>query len=174
MLRRQARRLGLPGALGAGLLVCGAVFHLTVALPAQARLDALRQSAISRQVQIRESDMLVKDGPAEQLLRFHQAFPADSSLPDWLDRMFAVAGNQGIGLEQGDYKLARDSAGKLLRFQVALPVRGSYPAIRKFISALQTEIPAMALEQVQFERQKVADGNIEAKIKLVLYMEPSA
>ncbi|MBI4983794.1 MAG: hypothetical protein HZC24_00130, partial [Rhodocyclales bacterium] len=113
------------------------------------------------------------DTPASQLARFHQAFPALATLPEVLDRMFAVARRQGVALEQGDYRLTRNAAGQLVRIQIALPVKSNYPQIRRFIAGLKTEIPAVALENVQFARQKVADANVEATIKLALYMEPT-
>jgi len=64
-----------------------------------------------------------------------------------------------------------DKVGKLVRYQMTLPVKGEYPQIRKFLTDLPGALPAVALENVQFERQKIADPNVEAKIRLVLYME---
>jgi len=57
-----------------------------------------------------------------------------------------------------------------VRFQITLPVKGEYLKIRKFLAALPTVLPIVALENVQFQRQKIADPVVEAKIRLVLYL----
>ena len=53
---------------------------------------------------------------------------------------------------------------------MTLPLKGEYPQIRRFLAALPAELPIVALENVQFERQKVADPNVEARIRLVLFL----
>lgn len=83
----------------------------------------------------------------------------------------ALAESRGIRLNEGEYKATSDKAGRIVRFQMTLPVKGEYPQIRKFLSALPSELPVVALQSVQFERQKVADPAVEAKLKLVLYLE---
>lgn len=175
-LMRRWRHHGWPGALGAALIGAGAVFHFAVLAPAGAQLDELRAASAARRAELTRDAALQQAGntPDGQLARFHQGFPADTSLPEWLDKMFAVAAQHGIALDQGDYKLTRSAVGRLVRIQIALPVKSEYPQIRKFIAGLRSEIPVMALEHVQFERQKVADPIVEATIKFALYMEPSS
>jgi len=56
-----------------------------------------------------------------------------------------------------------------VHFQMTFPVKGNYPQIRKFLTALKVDIPSLSLQQVQFQRQKVGDAMVEANIKLVLY-----
>lgn len=173
---RLVRLLGWPGVLGTGLLVFAATLYLSALRPAASYLDGLRTNVETRQREALRTDATNRDGqtPASQLARFHKAFPTPASLPDWLERIFAVAGNQGIGLDEGDYKVIPDAAGRMVRVQITFPVKSNYPQIRKFISQLKAEIPVVALEHIQFQRQKVADPNVEAQIRLVLFMEPAA
>ncbi|MBI4984020.1 MAG: hypothetical protein HZC24_01360, partial [Rhodocyclales bacterium] len=100
-LPRQLSRLGWPGALAASLAVCGAGLFLSLLQPARERLDGLGGEALARQEQLQRSDSPAEEGdtPASQLARFHQAFPALATLPEVLDRMFAVARRQGVALE---------------------------------------------------------------------------
>lgn len=176
-LRRlgDPRQLGWPGMLAAALLAGGAGFHFSVLLPEQERLDDLRARTAARaQTEMAaDAEQAAGGSPADQLDRFHQAFPPSAALPDRLDRVFAVAREHGIGLDQGDYKLTRTPAGGLERVQVTLPVRSTYPQVRKFIAALRAEIPGLALDHIQFQRQKVADATVEATIRLALYMVAS-
>jgi hypothetical protein len=47
---------------------------------------------------------------------------------------------------------------------------GQYPQIRKFLAALNHDLPVMALENVQFERKQIAEATVRAKIRLVLFL----
>jgi hypothetical protein len=53
---------------------------------------------------------------------------------------------------------------------MTLPVKGTYPQIRKYLAALIADMPALSLQQVQFKRQKVGDPFVDADIRLVLYL----
>ena len=54
---------------------------------------------------------------------------------------------------------------------MTLPVRGEYRQIRQFLASTGAKVPIASLEQVQFERQKVGDPLVDARIRLVLYLE---
>jgi hypothetical protein len=54
---------------------------------------------------------------------------------------------------------------------MSLPLSGEYPKIRRFLSDLRAEIPIVSLEEVEFERQKVGDQKVEAKVRLVIFLE---
>ena len=66
--------------------------------------------------------------------------------------------------------MTQDKVGQLMRYKIMLPVQGKYPQIRKFLASLPSEIPVIALENVQFERKNIVDADVQAKIKLVLYL----
>jgi hypothetical protein len=70
--------------------------------------------------------------------------------------------------------VTQDKVGQLVRFKITLPVQGKYKQIRRYLSSLGSEIPNMALENVQFERKDVLDTNVQVKIKLLLYMVQSS
>lgn len=171
---RWIHLFGWPGVLGAGLLAACPAFYLSAIQPAQSRLTEAQQSATS----IQERVKLAANGlnrseltPAEQLAEFYRIFPNEKNLLPWLEKVFAIAQHEGIRLDQGEYRVTRDRVGRLVRFQMTLPVRSSYPQIRNFLNSLRAEIPIAAMEHLQFERQKVNDPDVEAKIKLALYVE---
>lgn len=172
-LGRRLRRLGLPGMLGIGVWVMAATFHLSAVLPAQQRLDEVRASAASLQQRIAQAGRQLNANertPAEQLAEFYRVFPDEASSPDWIGRIEAIAQDSGLSLDQGEYKPTRDTVGRLTRLQMTLPVRGEYRQIRRFLSGTGAAVPIVSLEQVQFERQKIGDPLVDAKIKLVLYL----
>ena len=171
---RLLRRLGWPGVVGIGVLVMCMAFYLSALQPEQARLRETRQALASLRQQIDAAGRGAGNGerpPAEQLADFYRLFPSESDLPDWLGKIFAAAQAQGLVLEQGEYKAGMDKIGRLMHYQITLPVKGDYPQIRRFLAALGKDVPIAALEQVEFERQKVGVAQVDCKIKLNLYLE---
>lgn len=171
--RNWRRLLGWPGVFGAGVLAISPAFYFSAIQPAQARLEAAHRSAISLHEQIERAATALHGNPltpAEQLAEFYRVFPAEKSSPQWLEKIAAAAQSRGLSLDHGEYKATRDKSGKLVRYQMMLPLKGDYPQIRQFLADLPAEAPVVALESVQFERQKVADPAVEARIKLVLYL----
>lgn len=175
---RWVSRLTWPWIAAVGLLVlCGGVF-LSLIMPAQRELDGLHQHLLSLQRQVHSRDnpatASIRNSSLTQLTTFYDYFPAEQSLPDWLEKIHAIAKDNDLLLKQGDYRITRDKGGKLLRYQAKLPLNGSYLNIRKFISSLLVEIPTASLDNVKFERQKIGDSAIEATIELTLYFGQSS
>ncbi|MFA6971932.1 MAG: GspMb/PilO family protein [Gallionella sp.] len=169
--RRWIHLFGWPGAAGIGLLIACLAFYFAAIRPAQLRLDTARQSAIELQKHGRHNASANNQPPGAQLAEFYRTFPDEKNLLPWIEKIFTLAHDQGISLDQGEYKLSSDKVGKLMRFQMSLPIKGEYPQIRKYLDSLLAEIPVVSLEHLQLERQKVGDPALEAKIRLALYME---
>lgn len=171
--RRWLELLGKPGVVGIGLLAICLPFYFSAIVPAQERLNSARRDAVSLQEKIKLEARGVKVArpPEEQLAEFYKMFPSDKNLPQWLGKIFDSAQNQGISLDQGEYKVIPDKTGSLIGFQMTLPIKGEYPKIRQYLAGLMADIPILSLENVQFDRQKVGETTVDAKVKLVLYLE---
>lgn len=172
--RRWLRRMGQSGVLAIGILAICPAFYFSAIHPLQVRLDTARNSVVA----LNEQFALAGKSPdgtnlstEDQLAVFYQNFPGEGNSSHWLGKLVALAAKRGLSLNDGEYKATRDKVGKLLRYQMTFPVNGPYPQIRNFLTDLPDTLPVVALENVQFERQKVTDPNVEAKIKLVLYLE---
>ena len=175
--RRWNSRLGWPGAVGAGGLAMCLALYFSAVQPARQRLDTARDSAVSLQLRIAQAGQTSNDSARpidEQLAAFYQVFPGEHETTDWIGMIADIAQRGGLGLQQAEYKVERDKSGKLIRFQMSLPLKGEYQAIRRFLSDLRAEIPIVSLEQVQFERQKVGDPLVDAKIRLVIFLGKSS
>lgn len=171
--RHWLRILGWPGVLAIGGLAVLPAFYFSAIRPLQAHLDEMSRD-VARQYEAealaRKSNSGRMRGPDEQLAEYYRFFPPVRTAPKWLEKLVALAESRGISLDQGEYQAVPDKAGKLVRFQMTLPMKGEYPQIRKFLAALPAELPVVALEQVQFERHSIADPQVEARIRLVLYL----
>ncbi|MBI2318082.1 MAG: type 4a pilus biogenesis protein PilO [Betaproteobacteria bacterium] len=169
--RSSAAKLGLPGALGIGLLVTAGGFYVSALDSERSRLEELRREiAAAREERSAPAAAALPATPADRLAAFYGFFPRPNDLPDLLEKVYGAAKRHGLQLEQGEYRVAKDSAGALVQFQVTLPVHGTYPQIRKFVDGAMAEVSTLSLESIHFERQKVGDGMIDAKVKLAVYL----
>lgn len=170
-LRHWLPLLGWPGIVGISLLAICLTLYLSTIRPLQSRLaEAQRRVALAGEQLLNASTHRGEGTPSEQLVKFYKFFPTEKNSPEWLEKLVVVAEKNGLNLNEGGYQVTRDKAGRLMRFRITLPVHGKYQQIRKFLASLSTEIPIMALENVQFERNKIIESAVKAKVKLVLYL----
>ena len=107
---------------------------------------------------------------AEQLAAFYAFFPPAQSSPDWLGKIHAAAKAKGLVLQSGEYKLERSTDSRLARYQIVLPVTGSYAQLRGFVGQVLADVPAAALEEITLRRESVASPRLEARIRLTLFL----
>jgi len=173
-LRRRWRRLmpllGWPGVVGIGLLALCPLFYFSAVLPMQARLEAAKFIASPAAGMQGNSIGTPNATPSEQLAEYYRFFPGEKDSPKWLGKLVEVGERCGLNLNQGEYAVTQDKVGQLSRFRIALPVEGKYLQIRRFLATLPREIPMLALENVQFERKDIETSEVQAKIRLVLYL----
>jgi hypothetical protein len=182
LLRRhlayRLRRLGWQGNAGLALLLVSLAYAGLVLLPAYRHGEQLAQQVGEAEARLKKAESEPASHqpttPGEQLLAFYQAFPKGATVPDWLSEIYAIADNQKLPLDNGEYALTRSPSGRLDRFRIAFPVKASYPQIRKFIAAALATAPALALDGIYLKRDKVGDGVVDARIVFILYLEKGA
>ncbi|MBI1425277.1 MAG: type 4a pilus biogenesis protein PilO [Gammaproteobacteria bacterium] len=165
-LRREGR-------LGLALLVLALLVYVTVLSPLYSQQLQLQQDIDDLNKQVHASlkqSMTEPTTTAEQLFTYYQFFPAQSTAPNWLNKIFTAARDQHLDLPEGKYRVIHERAGSLLRYEITLPVTGSYQQLHKFIAAVLSEIPIAALDGVTFERNKISNALIDAKFKISLYL----
>lgn len=164
-LRRLLDALGPAGVAGVGVLLFCLPFYFSALAPAQAEIK--RRSAAAKQVPLQQIQ-LGDDGSAD-LERFYSRFPRVERLPGELDALYAHAKFSKVQLLQGEYRL-ESKAGALAAYHVTLPVRGSYPQVRQFVARVLKDMPTTSLDAVRFERKKAADAQLEAQVRLTIYL----
>lgn len=170
-LRAAVEELGRAGVVGIALLGFAAAFYASALAPLATELGDLRAEADDLQRRLQPGGGRGATGtPAEQLAAFYAFFPAPQSSPDWLGRINAAAKAKGLVLRSGEYKLERSADRKLARYQITLPVAGSYAQIRGFVAQVLADVPAAALEEITLRRESVSSPTLEARIRLTLYL----
>jgi hypothetical protein len=159
MLRwsRFAQSLGALGTAALVMLAAAGVFFLLVLQPLKderARLDG----ALSKNTQ--------KNNPAN-LSSFYGFLESKDETTDALAKLHGIATATGVALQSGSYR-TQPAAGRLERYELSLPVSGSYAQIRDFLSRALAEIPALSLDQMTLRRDGKNDA-LQAELRLTLH-----
>jgi hypothetical protein len=166
--RAVARRIG-----GAGIAL---VFGMAVAALAgwmqhvQAeRLVRVQQDILVQQAQpvVRPASISGSNGRAH-LAEFDAYLPAHDDIAVTVGALFSLAQREGLSIARGEYKAQPDGPGRFLRYRMTLPVQGDAGAIRRFMLAALQAHKTLALESVQFKRDRAATAEVEARIQWVL------
>lgn len=175
--RRSLRRVGWSGMLGLAAMLASPAFYLAVVMPMQenARTLEIAQQQLRRELaQNRATQAPAADSAETQLKTFYSRFPAVSQSDAWLEKIYAAAEQQHIVLESGAYRLTPAEGGKLQRYQLTLPLKGSHIQIRRFLAAILNEAPAIALDDISFKRETIDMPTVNAVIKLTLFLGSQA
>jgi hypothetical protein len=157
---------------GAAMALAAVVMDRVELAPLQVQLQHLQREVPRREAQLVHLDAPAEPvGPSEQLRQF-QAFFAQAQTPtEQLRRLDALARQQGLVLDSANYRLEKATrANALDRYQVILPLRGPYPRVRDFMMAALRELPTMAIDQVQLQREAIADTAVEAQVTLTFFV----
>jgi hypothetical protein len=170
-LNALLRRLGAAGVLGIGLAFGCAAFYFSALAPLDAEIVAQREAL--EQLQSRSLYRPASTGGrAEELRRFYNLFPPSERLTAETAKLHRLGRAAGLDLAQGEYRLERRAAG-LWAYRVTLPVRGSYPQLRDFLSAVLKEMPIASIEGLRFERKRAAETQLEAQVRVTLHVRPA-
>ena len=165
---------GWPPLATLALLAIALAVYFSAVVPAREsqvelaeRVDFEQQKArrIGRQTQ--QTPVL---SPQAELAQFKSFFPPLAEVNKWVDEIYSAARRERLSLQRGEYKLMPDKEGGLVRYQIVLPLKGSYPQIRRFVAEVLEEIPAVAIDDISIRREKIGDASVEARLRLNLYM----
>ncbi|EEG07747.1 hypothetical protein [Pseudogulbenkiania ferrooxidans] len=172
-LRYTLRQLGWPGALLLATVLGAGLFHLTVTLPLQQREAALLQQDREQErdiARLRQAARKPELGPELRLARFYQSFPPRDSAPVWLEKIYAAAEAQSLVLPKGEYKISPDKSGRLWRYEISLPVSGSYTHLRAFLAQVLEDNPAAMLADLRLRRENIGQEQLDATVRLVVLL----
>ena len=88
---------------------------------------------------------------------------------DWLAKLYAIGRATGVELAQANYK-TQSGSGKLERYEIVVPLAGSYTQMREFLKRALAEIPVLSLDQISLKRENRRDGTVQAELRLTLHM----
>jgi type IV pilus assembly PilO-like protein len=167
-LVRVLQDLGAPGIASALLLAAAALFHVGVVKPLEAR-DAEAAQRAARQAP--RAQAAEPAGSADQLAAVYRHLSKEESPTDWLAKLHAIGNATGLELKSAAYKQQAD--GRIVHYEIVLPISGSYAQIRDFLARALAEMPAMSVDQLTLKREKRTDTMLRAELRLTLHMVKS-
>ncbi|VVN38576.1 GspMb/PilO family protein [Pseudomonas fluorescens] len=168
--------LGIPGLAGLALLLVATAWALGGLLPGWQSLQHLSlqtREASAYLAKVEDGSIAPPVVPQRQLDDFRNKLPAQPQATVAIDRIYALAAQEHITLARGEYALGVDPKTHLARYQILLPVRGSYPQLRRFLHVLLGQLPAVVVEDLELQRKKIGDTDLNGRIRMTLYLSRS-
>lgn len=173
LLQRLRAQLGAAGVAALALLAADLAFLALALQPLEeraARLERrLERVAPPRAPAPRGALVRAGAAPAAQLAAFYAYLERGPSPPEWLARLHAIAADAGLALPSAEYRLLGTGT-PLERYEIALPVTGTYAELRAFLEAALAGIPVLSLDAVSFTRQRADAPRVRAELKLTLHL----
>jgi Tfp pilus assembly protein PilO len=165
-LRHQLGSLGLASLV---LLAAAATFHFLVLKPTEAKNAELKER-VARQAPRAEAGQ--PGTTADKVGAVYQFLQKEEETTDWLAKLHGIGNATGVQLKSASYRTQR-TEGPIVRYEMVLPVAGSYPQIRDFLKRSLAEIPVMSVDQLTLKRESRNDGAVQAELRLTLHMVKS-
>lgn len=168
---RMLRSAGWPNIAAMALSAAVMAFYFLMLAPLQRNLSDFKYEVESLRGKVAtRRGAPVAPGASGQLAAFYGFFPRSDVLTETLGGLYDAAAKQNLVLDQGEYHLAPAQEGRLVRYDIVLPVKGPYPRLRSFIAQVLKDNPSLALAGITFNRQAAIDIGVEAQVRLTLYM----
>lgn len=146
---------------------------LSLALAALALALALQGSGIAsaqeRLTELNRDTERLAARAARPVARAPVALPPESALPEVLRAIMESAKKQGVATESGDYRQSRE--GRTLRCRLVLPVQASFPQLRAWLAETLNSHPGAALDELHVHRAVTAEGVVQGRVQISLYLE---
>jgi hypothetical protein len=158
--------LGPVGIASIAMLAIAYALWSFVVQPLEERRQALVESVVSAEAKAETGQASLRNAsPAVQLAAFYQHLTTTEEPTAWLARLDQLARESGIRLGAGDYRMQRVGP-RLERYELSLPLSGSYAQIRLFLEKALAQIPFLSVDQVTFRRDNATTGRVEAEARL--------
>jgi hypothetical protein len=164
-LRRQ---LGALGMLSLAVLALALAFAILVVQPLEAKSRVLAE----RVARSAGGAAAPASNSAEKLAAFYEYLARPEQTTDWLAKLYAIGHATGVELKSASYR--SEHAGRIERYQILLPLSGSYAQMREFLDRALAEIPVLSLDQLTLKRESRRDGALQAELRLTLHMVPKS
>lgn len=105
----------------------------------------------------------------DRLTAFYDALGETRYAEQQIKVLFGIAAKQGLTLNAAEYKFNENKDGKFHTYQVTLPIKGPYVAIRQFCEQTLVTIPFSSLDDINFKRDAIASPMLEARVHFTLY-----
>jgi Tfp pilus assembly protein PilO len=165
-MKRILERIGVAGVAAIGLLAAALLFSNFMVKPLQEKNLSLTEAA-SRSA--RKADN-AQSGAKVAAVYEHLRKEEDTT--DWLAKLHGIGTATGIQMRTATYRM-QPTEGRIVRYEIVLPVAGSYGQIRDFLKRAALEIPVLSIDQVTLKKEEKKGAALQAEMRLTLHMVKS-
>jgi hypothetical protein len=164
-LNRIRAELGATGLAAAALFAAAVLFLVLVVKPLEARNELVDGELARSERQSQPG----RTPAGARLAAFYRHFETGETATDWLARLSAIGAQAGVQMRSADYRMQKTGT-RLERYEMVLPLTGSYPQIRAFLMTALAEIPVLSLDQITIRRERGQDGALQAEARMTLHL----
>jgi hypothetical protein len=103
------------------------------------------------------------------LKSFEDFLMPHEDIPVVVQDLLRMAEDQKLSVLKGEYRVQRDITGSFIRYRMSLPVKGAAATIHRYIETALRAQKTLALESVNFKRDRIESTDIEARIQWVVF-----
>lgn len=173
--RTLTRRFGIQG-WGTVLCMLSALLFLFLAYERDEQLHEINVRLIKQKMLAEHTanagavvDLSKAMNGRARLKAFDDFLLPHQDIPAVVQEVLGLAEKEGVSIQHGEYRPQVESAGGFLRYHMTLPVKGTALAINQFMQAVLLSQKNMALENVQFKRERIDSPEIEVRIQWALF-----
>lgn len=172
-LRIVCSRMGWAWSVAILALLCGALLwlcvmgqRLSVVQPPHSAAQTLLSAPVAKPV--------LPSGNAQNLEAFYALLGQRADTERALKILFALAKKNELSLDAGEYQWQQDQASNTARYQMTLPVKGSYRAVRQFCAQVLLALPFASLDEMSLSRESASEDSVDATLAFTLYLRDAA
>lgn len=167
-------QLGWQGISGIVLLAMVVAFQMLVLKSLEQEVAYMRSHSATAQAKSPIQGRNYRLGnQTKELDMFFDSLPAEQDVTDVLGLIYSAAEASGVGLRQAEYHPEGNNKSRV-EYGMVFPVQGEYAKIRYFIARVLADHPAIALDQINFQRDKISDPVLKAEIRMTLFLKQSS
>ena len=170
MMRRLIRlpaELGGLGLTAAALIIAAVLFQALAIAPLEAR-NAHLLERVARQAPRAEAGN-APGSTAEKVGAVYAFLNRDEQPTDWLAKLHGIGNSTGVRMKSATYR-SQATDGRIVRYEIVLPVAGTYPQVRDFLRRSLEEIPVLSVDQLSLKREKRSETAVQVELRMTLHM----
>lgn len=165
--------LGWQGISGLALLLLAAIFFTYSLKPLEQQTAGMRsQLDAARQRSGGGTKAFGAGDRQQELAALFDSLPEEKDVTDTLAKIYTIASKTGVELKRAGYHLD-DKDSPRVEYGISFPMTGDYARIRAFLSGVLANNPAVSLDQVNFQRDRISDSTLKADVRMTIFLRPS-
>jgi len=163
ILNRRLSLLGVPGIAGLGILIACVAFYNETIQPMQQQLIQSKQL-------LDERNAVGKRMPKADWHNLQANLPPQAQADELVANVYYLAQVAKISLREAEFKEEKSDKSRIVARHLNFSVRGDYYQVRQFLSSALNETHALALDSLSFQKSRDAEGALDVKIAMTLYL----